>query len=142
VLTHAFGGQGSSKVVRPVGNVGDQLQRCASDSLAAAYFFTLMLPNLRSRFTALGERETIALFSVSVVQIIDLALKRTVVGVQRLVASRLFGPSAYPTQELVVFSIEDWIWDDQTMSVSDAVVWTRGQSQPAFRRVCTRGCDF
>jgi hypothetical protein len=41
-----------------------------------------------------------------------------------------------------VFSIEDRIWDDQTTSVSEAVVRMRDQSREAFRRVCTRGCDF
>jgi hypothetical protein len=50
--------------------------------------------------------------------------------------------TAFGTQELVVFSIEDRIWDDQTTSVADAVVRMRGQSREAFRRVCTRGCDF
>jgi hypothetical protein len=34
----------------------------------------------------------------------------------------LFGPSAYRTQELVVFSIGDGIWDDQRASVSEAAV--------------------
>jgi hypothetical protein len=69
-VTFAFGGQGSSKVVRPVTNAGDQLVRGVSASRTAA--FTLGSPNLRSRFTDLGKPETAALFSVSMVQIIGL----------------------------------------------------------------------
>ena len=41
-----------------------------------------------------------------------------------------------------MLSIEDRIWEDPTTSVSDAVVRMRDQSREAFRRVCTRGCDF
>ena len=50
-----------------------------------------------------------------------------IVGVQRFVAWLLFGRSAYRTQELVVFSIENRILDDQWTSVSDAVVRMLGQ---------------
>jgi len=42
-----------------------------------------------------------------------------VVGVQRFEAWLLFGPLAYRARELVVFSIEDGICDDQRTSVSD-----------------------
>ena len=62
-----------------------------------------------------------------------------IVGVQRFVAWLLFGRSAYRTQELVVFSIENRILDDQWTSVSDAVVRMLGQIRGVFRRVCTRG---
>ena len=38
----------------------------------------------------------------------------------------------YRTQELVVFSIEGRIWDNQGTSVSAAAVWMLGQSREAF----------
>ena len=65
-----------------------------------------------------------------------------IVGVQRFVAWLLFGRSAFRTLELVVFSIEDRILDDQWRSVSDAVVRMLGQIRGVFRRVCTRGREF
>ena len=59
-----------------------------------------------------------------------------VFGVQGFAAWYWFGPSAYLAQELVLFSIDDGIWNNQRVTVSRAVVRMLGQSLEAFRRVC------
>jgi hypothetical protein len=57
-----------------------------------------------------------------------------VFGVQGFAAWYWFGPSAYLAQELVLFSIDDGIWNNQRATVSGAVVRMLGQSLEAFRR--------
>jgi hypothetical protein len=72
-VTFAFGGQGSSKVMRPLRNLS-RSRSADSGGLAAARFLMLTPPIPRWLFTALGEPKTIALFSVSMDQIIGLTV--------------------------------------------------------------------
>jgi hypothetical protein len=94
----------------------------------------------RSRFTTLGEPKILALFSVSIVQIISLTVGPNGRWHPRIcsiaVVWTLNVPDAGTRR---VFSIEDRIWDGQRTSVSAKVGRTLGTSRGVLRQIRTRG---
>jgi hypothetical protein len=97
-----------------------------------------MPPIPRWLFTALGEPKTIALFSVSMVEIISL----TVGSNGRWRPSTTLVWAAPDGGAGRMFSIDDMIWDSQRRPVSAAVGRMLGQGRVTSRPVRTRGDGF